>query len=464
MVAPAAPEAIFAVDGVNAWSAPVFYRDCSAPITQLKQWQPDNQVAKNFPVFLGWWPNNRVAPSITKQEIQIDISGLATECDAAVVTASASSCEFIMPNMKEVKLESPMLNLMEMLEPICAQRNILPQTMAGMIFNADGSVKEGTYYSQNIVNAALHAQRIAAQWVFTKYAQIGDSAEVFQVDGLYTQLENGWTAGDIDCGDEFNVAQSINWFYLTDEAAVASSVGSSSPDAVTVTGKTVTLHGVSYDVPAGLNLAQFLDRFWFRYIHQGFTYPYGEVMWEMHTHSGEDYCLRESIACIQPCGNDSNFDKEVRQRWVDVHNTDIMTLKPSGQSFALLQSPEVDSGTYWLGPRSIGGTPTYGLAFQPLAPYWTQLGEATRQLYGQQFGQWEAEDMLIWEDQTFIQQNFDDIAFLTDVYKQSMSCLKAGMMFKYGVVASARHLWLKITGLGCSTIISTPDDSVVIID
>lgn len=464
MVTPASPTAIFAVDGVDAWSAPVFYRDCAAPITNMRGWQPDNQVAANMPVVLAWWPDDMVAPAITKQEVQIDISGLATECDAAVVTASASSCDFIVPNMKEVKLESPTLNLMEMLKPICRQRGIMPERMAGMIFNADGSVIEGAPYAQNIVNAALHAQRIAAQWVFTKYSQIGDSAETFQVDGLYTQLESGWTAGDEDCGDAYNVAQSINWYYLTEESALASSVGSSSPDALTVAGKTVNLHGVSYDVPVGLNLAQLLDRLWFRYIHQGFTYPFGEVMWEMHSRSGEDYCLRESIACIQPCGNDSNFDKDVRQRWQDVHTTDIMKLMPSGQTFALVQSTEVDSGTYWLGPRSIGGTPTYMLAFQPLAPYYQQLGEIQRLQYGQQFGQWQAEDKLIWEDQTYIQQKFDDIAFLTDVHKESMSCLKAGMMFKYGFIASARHLWLKITGIGCDTWVRTVDDSVVVIE
>jgi hypothetical protein len=362
--------------------------------------------------------------------------------------------------MKQVNLITPTINLMEMLQPICNQRRVLPTTMAGMIFNDDGSVKEGAPYRQNVLDTALHAQRIAAQWVFTKYSQSGDSAEVLEVDGLYTQLENGWAAGDEDCGDEYNSAQSINWYYLTEESAVASSVGSSSPDALTVADKTVTLHGVEYDVPAGLNLAQFLERFWFRYIDQAFTYRYGEVLWEMHVRNGEDYCLRDSIACMQPCSNDSNYDAEVRQRWINIHTTNIMKLNPGGQTFGLVQSPEVESGTMWLGPREIGGEATYMLAFQPLAPYWTQLGEATRQLYGQKFGQWQAEDMLIWEDQDFIKQNFDSIAFLTDVRKTSMSCLDAGMMFKYGVLVSARHLWLKITGVGCVSWVVQPTDSV----
>ncbi len=459
-----ATESIFAIDGVDAWSAPVFYRDCAAPITNLRRWQPNNQVAKNFPVVLAWWANNKIAPSITKQDIQIDITTLASACDAAVVTASASSCDFIMPNMKQVNLTTPTINLMEMLEPFCNQRNVAPTVMAGMIFNADGTVIEGTYYEQNVLDTALHAQREAAKYIFTKYAQIGDASEAIQVDGFYTQLENGWEAGDVDCGDEFNIAQSINWYYLTEESAVASSVGSSSPDALTVTGKTVTLHGVSYDVPAGLNLAQLLERFWFRYIEEGFTSRYGDVQWEMHIRSGEDYCIRDTITCMQPCGNDSNYDAEVRQRWVNLHTTDVMKLMPGGQTFGLVQSPEVDSGTYWLGPREIGGKLTYMLAFMPLAPYWAKLGEATRKLYGQQFGQWEAQDMLIWEDQDFIQQNFDSIAFLTDVRKTSMSCLDAGMMFKYGVLVSARHLWLKITGVGCETWVSVPDDSIRVKD
>lgn len=454
---------IFAIDGVDAWSAPVFYRDCAAPITNMRGFQPMNQVAKNIPVVLGWWPDDMVAPAITKQEIQIDVTGIAGSCDAAVVTASASSCDFIVPNMKQVNLISPTLNLMEMLQPICNQRKVSHATMAGMIFDANGKLIQGTEYRQNIVNTALHAQRQAAQWVFTKYSQIGDSANVLEVDGLYTQLENGWTAGDVDCGDEYNIAQSINWYYLTTESVAASAEGFSSPDAVTLSGKTISLHGVSIDVEAGLNLAQFLERFWFDYIETQFTAPYGAVDWEMHIRSGETYCIRDTVTCMQPCGNDSNYDREVRERWSNFHTTDVMQLMPGKQTFALLQSPEVESGVYWLGPRAIGGTPTYMLAFQPLAPYWAQLGDVTRQLYGQKFGQWQAQDMLIWKDQSFVQQNFDSIAFLTDVRKTSMACLDAGMMFKYGFIASARHLWLKISGVGCSTWINPPDDSVVVV-
>ena len=348
MVAPASNAQIFALDGVDVLSAAILGRDVSFPITNFRLHRPKNQVAETMPVALAWWNDNTEAPSIVNQAIQIDTTTIADACDAATVYASASSCSFVAPNQKHVSLETPVIEIKEIMKSAVGvnQRNVDLTVLGNQVWDSNGNFIPGTPYSENAFRSAVSALKHAQKFVFSTYSQTGDAANTLQVDGLYTQLDGGWTDGDTGCGDEFNIAQSINWKYLVTEGVEASAAtGFASPEAVTVTGKTLTIHGNSVSVPAGLNFAEFLDEIWIEYIMVNHLSGYADnVDWEMHVRYGEKRRIASTVTCMQPCSNDSNYDPEVRQRWKDFANSDIMVLQPSGEEFALRQKPGTGTG------------------------------------------------------------------------------------------------------------------------
>lgn len=464
MVAAASPEQVFALDSIDHYSAPIFARDISFPITNLRAFRPKNQVAEKMPIFMGWWNDATKAPSIQDQHIDINVSAIADDCDAAEVSSSAETCEYIAPAMKKVKLKTKVMDIDDIMQSMLGvrQRNIDPDTLGNQVWDANGNFKAGNPYHQHLLKKALADLKHSMEFIFTTYSQTGDAANILQADGLYTQLDGGWTVGDTDCGDKFNLAQNINWFWLTDAAATDANdtSGVSGPDATVLAGKTVTIHGDTRDVPEGLNFAEFLDEFWIEYIETTHTHPYGEVDWEMHVKYGEKRRMRETVTCMQPCGNDSNFDSDVRRRWKDYDKKDIMVLEPSGYEFAMCQNPELADGVAYFGPRSIGGEYTYGLFFQAVNQYYVDSLRG-HDMYGTQEGMPDGKDPFIWQDETLIKTQFENSAFRFNLTEPSPFCIQGWAQFKYGVLVSQRHLWLKVIGMSANrTFITDPGTSV----
>lgn len=445
---------VISIDGVEVESAAIMGRDCAWPITDLRLQIPDDKVIDHFPVLTGWWQDDVEAPSILKQEFNVDTTVIVDNCDSAVVDASLTSCDFVTPNMKLLSLESKELQLEDLLAPMCYQRGVNVQAFADMVFDSNGRVRSGTQYTKNIVRSALAVIDHVMRDRIAYSALRGDAGNLLQVDGLYTQLDGGWTDGSNSCGDTNNLAQSIDWNALTDGS------GTASPDDTVGAAKTVTLWGTVYNVPQGINLAQLLERLWMPAVEQNFTRRFGDVQWEMHIRSGEDYCIRNTVTCMQPCSNDSNYDPNVRERWVHFHSTDIMRLMPTGKEFALMQTPQMATNTLRFGPRTIGGNPTYALFFQSLNDYWKQLPRFNN-IYGVGHGGAQ-QDPIILADKTFLQNHFDEMAFQWDVRKTSMKCFKVGQMAKIGVLAMARHLWLTINNVACDTWVDVPASNVKI--
>lgn len=459
--------AIATIDGVNVWGAGILSRNASFPITNLRTFRPHNDVQADMPVFVGWYEDGMKAPVIINQNVTIDTTTLTDECGSATVSMAASSCDFIAPNMKYVPLKTEQLNANDLLRPIARQRRVAPEALHNLVWDSSGNFIEGTPYRQNVLRTAGKTLEQANKYLYTNNATQGDAANALECDGLYQQLDNGWTAGDEDCGDEHNIAQVINWYYLTTEGVEATATGFNSPDAVTVTGKTIDFHGrEDVPVPAGINFAEFLDELWIEYLEVNHLEPYGEPTWEAHIPLGEKRSWQNMITCLQPCDRDSSNDDDVRNRWEANANRTMLELKPSGKEFTMRCNPDLDEGTVYFGPRTLGGVPTYGAFFKPLNPYWQQLGAEMQMAYGQMDGVINHDDMLLWDDQTYVEQNFETLAFKTSFRFDagSQNCFRLYTQFQMGVLVALRHMWLKVTGMSAQrTLLTDPGSSVTVV-
>lgn len=447
------------LDGVDILAAPVLFRDCAFPITDARKYCPPDDVLQNFPVFIGSWEDDILAPAINSQVITIDASALTEEdpCETAVVTTDLDSCALVAPNQKKIKLRTGTLDWTKLIAKFCKQRN-LSKAQLGTIILPNGQFDLGNPYTPNFARFAMAAVAQALMKVVSESLLTGDFANRFQVDGLYTQLAGGWSnpASGTACPAAINLRQTINWSTLTG----GNGSTPASPDAVT-TAQNVTIWGVSRAVPAGLNLAEFLEELWFPAVETNYTEVAGGVsMWEAHVPNGAASCFLKTAACMQPCQLNGEFDQELRERYRQMRNTKIAELYPSGRSFPIMESSGVAANHMWIGPREIAGRPTYGAFFVDLNQYFNQLGGLANQ-YGKAYGLPEEEPLLANLSDT-IDIPFESQAIQQDVKKVSVDCVEFALMAIYGVLAVSRHLWLDISFIACPSFVAACADDIII--
>ncbi len=453
--------------GVTLESASFFNRDCHFPITDLIKRCPPDEVMANIPTMLGAWADGTVAPAITDYEDEIDftING-ADECRAAVVRSRMTTCELIVPDMACMTLETPQLNWKDLYTRFCKSRNILPGQMC--VFNPDGSLAIGQPYTVDFIRFALTALSRAMAKTLTRNVLIGDDAQQNQFDGIYTQIDGGWLPSPQGvgqtCGDEFNLATVIDWNALT------GGTGCSGPDAET-TGtdlqRTITIWGETCIIPAGMNLAEFLEDFWIEKVNTEWANAFGGVdAWEAHIRHGQAKCLINAAACMQPCGLDASniIDPGLRERFRRLRLTNMVELYPSGTTFPMLQTRYMGDNQMRFGPRSIGGHPTYGMFFENMDDYLAALS-GVGGLYGSGSGFVPPNpDTLLPITQDFLNFGFEDSAIFWDLFKESAFCVRASMMACAGVITCGRHLWLTINNVCCeNTCITQCDERLVFI-
>ena len=87
------------------------------------------------------------------------------------------------------------------------------------------------------------------------------------------------------------------------------------------------------------------------------------------------------------------------------------------------------------------------------------------ELYGMRPGNPSGEDeMTVWQDEEFVMNNMENATFIYDVTKVSPQCVQATTQFKYGVLASQRHLWLKVTNMSAeASFVNDPGTSVSVV-
>lgn len=455
---------VVTLDGVSLQAAGLRARDCAWPITDMMWCILQDEVLRNMPIYIGEWENGTIQPGIVDQTHEIVIPENLDVCDSPTVKTVLEGAEFELPNQKDMSLCSEQLVIRDMVEKACRGRNILPDYSKKM-FNADGSFRMGEPYTANFMRIALSALTNAPGELLLKSALVGDEANYFEFDGLYTQIDNGWTTtAPANIADPINLGQVIDWSTLTGVAPLAS------PDDVTIAGQTVNLWGTVYDVPEGMNLAQFIEDLWIEAVELNFTQRYGGVeMWEMHVPWGQARCFLNTAACMRPCtcsGDDCHsifgMDEDFWARIREYRSRNVATLQPSGTTFPLLQTRYMEPNTIRFGPSMIGGYRTYGLFFRDYNQILDSLAPMRNDLYGQSFGvQWEY-DPIIMRRNDILRNNVEASALYVDITKQSSKCLQVCLEYEAGLLALCRNLWLRIDNVTCNSFVCDPDSGVTI--
>lgn len=446
---------IMTLDGVSVESASVMNRDCSFAINDMRPINPPDDVVRMMPITIGSWADDMIAPAIDEDGITIDHTADGDDCDAPQVTQALGSCFVTAPNMAVFDLKSPKLEITKLLPEFCKQRNIVMNEELRSLFLPNGTINPGNRYATDYFRWAYEAvARGLALWI-TENGVAGDSANTEHlIDGLYTQLAGGWTdasSGDA-CGDALNKENTIDWGALCGKTGGADAY----PDDVTVAGKSVSLWGQTLSVPAGYNLAQLLDWMYFPKVRANFTDQYGDVQWEMHVPHGACDDFLATAACMQPCTVSGEFDSELRARFSGFISSRVARLYPHGEILPVMETRYMPANTMRIGPRSIGGNPTYSMFFKNINQYWEDVfsfGET----YGNGRGMRSGTEPMLKRIQDRVGiQAIDQIAFHYDFEKVGHKCLYYSVLSQAGFLATSRHLWLKLTNVAYNTWINTP--------
>lgn len=449
---------IVTVGGGALTASGMLGRDCAFPITRLTKRLMNDEVLTRMMVFSGFWEDDTSVPVELTQAIDIDTTVVVDACDTAVVDAALTEGALIAPNMRKVKVATKSLQVDELIPAFCKQRNI-SRSELGLVLNSDGSIDPGNEYAVDFARFALASISKALAQILSQRIMRGDVSQDFGIDGLYTQLSSGWDQGSPVVPQYLNQAVTIDWQDLT------GSGGATTPDDLTVASKTINLWGETLDVPVGENLAEFINDFLIPAVENHWTDDEGGVdVWEFHVPSGTKRCMINVAACIQPCGGDSGiWDTTLRERIIDLRARDVVRLFPSQREIPMWESPHVEPNVMWLGPRSIGGAPTYGVVFRDMNQLFNAIG-VLGDTYGMGSGYFNAEEPLLTDIRQAVSIPFEATAIHQDIRKVSVDCVQASLMVKLGVLVVARHLWFKITGVTCANFIDTSITSGVTID
>ncbi|MBK8035305.1 MAG: hypothetical protein IPK17_38535 [Chloroflexi bacterium] len=446
------------LDGValaNA-SAPILFQTCRFPIMDLRRYRQPDEVVQNMPTFVGNWADGTIAPAIDSQVINVDTTTNAADaCRFPIVSVALGGCNWIAPYMKVIGLESEQINWAQLVTAYCTVANLQLDRL-GQIFNADGTLVAGNPYTLNIVRFATALLRETLGLTFTHSALLGDYSNVNQFDGLYNQIDNGWVNGSDACDSTLNAGNAVNWDTLTG----GDGSGTASPDDVTVA-TTVTLWGQSFDVPAGWTLADFLAMY-----AEAAQANYGrgqQVAWEMHAPSGWRMAVLKALSCIQLCNASTFMSDDLIARYERLVSGKIAELFGYGLTFPVLETAYTGANTLRFGPRELGGVPTYGLVLDNIVNVLRALNPLGQALYGSGQGRMPGDtEPLLGMTREKIVNRFEASTIHWDFSKVSPICVRASIMLKAGMLATDRHLWLKITNVGVNNLrLTSPSDWTV---
>lgn len=448
---------IVQLDGVDIRSSAILNRDCAFPITNLSKRCPGDQIFQNMPIYFGGWPDGTVAPAIT--DVRHEVNNQAScapcvpdGCRNPVVSTVIDACELLAPNMRCIGLDTPALEWRDLLTHFCRQRGLARNEVT--IFGPNGELDYEKKWTLDMVRFAMKGVWNALGRLIVDTAVNGDYANALQIDGILNQIENGWApvAGN-PCADEFNKATVIDWAILTGKAQPTA-------DDVTIAGQSITVWGQTLAVPAGLNLAEFLDDMWIEKIRTEGVCS-GEITdWEAFTAWGQSKCLANTAACVRPC-NACDEDPEARKRLQDFRMKRRVELYPSGLEFDMKESRSVAVNTLFFGPRTIDHNPTYGLFVDSIDNYLTMLpNEPFDRVSVMDAMQLDMGGPSICEDNW--RTEIEERGVFVDLHRVGDTCVQGTTKICIGALATARHLWLKVLNVYCPTLVGSCDSPVTV--
>lgn len=441
------------VDGVDVRSAPIFNRDCSFPITNLSRRCKRDQAFQAMPIWFGGWEDGVKQPAITAVNYQVDTTSSAGDaCKAPVVRASLEGCELLVPNMTCLKFSTPVLTWKDLVNRYCRRRNLSNRGIR--IFTSDGMLDFEQEHTLNILKLALAAIWDVLGLTLVESTMGGDASELNHFDGLYTQLANGWQQSTTDpCPALLNTEQAIDWAALCgkDPGETAS------PDDCTVAGATVTIWGETFAVPAGINLAEFIDDLWIEKIAAEGVCE-GEVeQWELHTAWGQSKCIMNTVNCMRPCAT-CDDDPDARDRLSEFRLQQLIELYPSRTRVPVMQSRSMPLNTMRFGPRMIDGEYTYGLIIDDIDKHLSMLPTNPWQRF-----EWDNEESKM---HSFLcsddwRAEIESRGLFWNLYPTSSTCLQGEVQLCAGLIATNRHLWLRIDNVACASLLNPDCDTAI---
>ncbi len=443
------------IDGVDIRSAAILNRDCAFPITSLRKRCAKDQAFQHFPIWYGGWDDGVSQPAITGVNYTVDTTASAGDaCKAPIVRAALTACELKVPNMKCIKLSTDVLQWKDLVNRYCRQRAISSRGV--QIFTSGGQLDFGRPHTLNILKMAMSAVWDVLGLTLVKSALCGDAAELNEFDGHYTQLREGWQQNTNDpCPDVLNTEQVIDWNDLTGGAPG----GTASPDKCTVAGKTVTIWGETFEVPEGINLAEFFDDLWIEKIEAEGMCDGMVDLWELHTYPGQMKCIQNTVNCMRPCSA-CDDDPDARERLSDFRMNQIIELYPSKIQVPIVQSRCMEKNTMRFGPRMIDGEYTYGLVLDDIDTHLSMLPTNP-------WNRLELERMEVKEESFLCAEDWrDDIesrAMFWDLFPVSSTCVQGTVQLCAGAITTNRHLWLRVDNVSCASLIGECDTEITVI-
>lgn len=444
------------INGIVATDDPVLLRDCSFPIGDELCYEQVDDVVMNMRTFIGRWENGMSVPALLSQSFEIISPADPNDvCDAPTVSGNHTTCDRVAPSMKVLKLCSQTLQLEELIPAFCDTRGIHPYQL-GLVVNSDGSFVTAEPYTADFARYVYRMVSYTFMRMITDAMMTGDFANLYEIDGLYNQLSNGWADGDVACPATQNVASVVDWGALTGNP------GTPTPVTEVTIDTNITLWGTSYGVPAGMTWAQFTADLLIPAINANFGRNAGGIGgWELHVPPGMATCLKNNSACLQPCGVSGDFDPDLRKRFEDARNADVVKFFPTQQQAGVMETNYLGDNEFWLIPSTVNGQPTYGMYFENMNAYFSMLG-ALGDTYGMGAGIPNVSEPLIKEQHQVIKDNFESVAIHHDVQKLAMNCAKFCMMARIGMLVTARHLSTQFTNVLCPNFIrSCPSDIAI---
>lgn len=447
-------DSLVKIDGLTIDSNPVFAVDCSFPITDFANCCERDDVLDNLPMHIGHWPKNTKAPAVSKRKVIVKAPvASADDCLPGFPTVSIdlTTCELIAPNMVDIGAKTGDLKYSDLLDDFCTRRRVLPEQIC--VFDSSGNLAPGNPISQTFILDAMQAVFQTTAREISRVALVGDDANTnyfFQpteFNGFYTQLKGGWDTGASACPSEYNTCTTIDWADLTGSA------GDAEPDDRTIAGKTISIFNKTYSVPAGVNLADFLDRLWIDKIEQTLDCVGGVTAWEMHASLGFRACYLRAEACMRPCDTCLNT---LDQRILDLYQASItgkFATLHTGRSFPILESRHVAKNELWFGPRTVGGRPTYGLFFDSMDRYFGR-GPKMNSLnegYGNA-GQAASPNTMIKMPATELESRIEALTTYWNLQRKGI-CINGFQMQRAGMLTCSRNAWLHIKNVQCPNFI-----------
>lgn len=436
-------------------------RDCQWPILDL-QLACDDQFVKNMPTFFGRWKDGITQRAVTSVRPIITIPESLTKCEYATVNTQATGCKWLVPNMVSVRFTpEEAVSWDEAVEEFCEGRpyeqgvhSLL--TRSGLDLTADpiGGMFARFMLAGLSQGMMEHLEGVAMNGVY---------GNVLEFDGWYTQLTSGWgaTADYVQSCDVFNTAVTLNWATLT-----GGTPGTPvPPDAVIdAAHDSITMWGIAFAGFEGMNYGEFALRF-LEIVEESFASRFGGVtQWEWVLPHGQKRCLRELLACIQPCdGSGALTDTELRDRFADYYTRDLVQIYPSDTPIMLQQSRGL-TDTAVLGPRMIGDRYTYGWTFRNM----DEVVRNLRGLFGQidyMTGKANWNHPLVNQSLDNLRANFETLAFLHNItYDDLGRCITPTLETWPGMLVFGRHMFLVMNDITCEPVaaIVCDDESPVL--